>query len=1549
MDSWDRFLEAMRDPGDWLTRTVADVDQLQGSEGEQEPLTQEDTATEDARTDSETEDHRVPSLSEPAGSGDEWNVAGRHEDSQTQEVPTGLWWTVGLLEVLGAEVHGSSASMTTATEAAEEEPPVGPPNENEWDHRYVTKQTPAEHLRIARRYRQHVLTRHGRGEPRSEVMELLEQAISPELGPQEREDVRAQLSSNEDMFALSNSDLGRTTWASIRIDTGDHPPIAQNPCRMSPKEREAVDKELARMAEDGIIEPSISPWVSPAVLVEKKEGGGTRFCVDLRKVNGVTATVRYPLGTVAELIDRVTPPGGQPRIYSTLDLKSGYWQVPIADEASKERTAFATPTSQWQYTVMPMGLKNSAAVFAALMNMVLRPLLGRCALAYLDDIIIYSNSVGKHCQHLLDVFDLLRLAGLRISAKKCHFGYRQVEFLGFVIDGEYGTVTPCPRNVANLEALPSPRNLRELRAMLGLAGYYRHMVEGFSIIAEPLYTLLRQDVPWRWTEQEEEAFQQLKDAVTSYPILRAPDFERPFLLQTDWCTTAVAACLSQKDEDGCEYAVQFASKKLNGSQLNWSSAHGEAFAAVWAVKHFRPYLHGSHFILVTDSMAVRHLKTAGTRDLSGKLARYALLLQAYDFEIVHKPGAKHGNVDGLSRLAHLLGGEPGPEEDGDGEAGCAALVVQGEEEAIIEVLMTDGMWDAEEHRGVAARQPPSTNPPGPHPRATATGQPQQAPSQPNTSLAYRQSIPTCQLTPLRRLVMTAPCAEHTAARGTAPASTSTAGEPQPDQHPLTETHREPSARDLATGSEHMGMPDEPVEIQPDEGEAQGRVAGPGPSGVKPSWRAPVGWNAEVEESPSEDEDPSLVCEVCGKGKPSSTMLICDHENCETGWHMGCLPQPITEMPDEGWLCPRCEGKGRGAAEAADPGDDEMEEEPSSSRTDGDEPYEAPEDEGEEDEETDGGEEGDLVGEGAELQAPGEQPEAAGQQLPGGRRNPQGQESAVWGDHALLTYLRTEELPYDRSVSAMQNLKEVRRVMAKARSYRWENGQLYQLRGKNRVKVRIVRQQERKALVEEAHGLAHWGMNKTHSLLKARVFWDGMRKDVEDYVRQCEKCKAQHHKLLRSAPLNPQPLVPLWNRVHIDMMGPYPTTPNGNRFIIIAVDSWSKFPEVGALPSKASRLTRHFFYSQWIARYGCCEVLYSDNGSEWQDEFAALLREHRITHQRIAPYTPHSNGMAERMVGVLLGSLRKLVNESSTDWDEKLYQVAYAYRATRQDSTRVSPALCLFGRELSTAGARPPAQVRAPAPLDELMEEGEEDMTEEHYAALQVRRLQLEQVARGVDSNLQKAKAKNERDYNARQYQSRPSKRVRFNEPGPALTSTPLAGGGAAATPRAPPSQGLAHTAEGGSHGAEVVTAPPAPPSQSLAHVAGSGSQSAGAAAAPQRTPGRNPSGLAGNTQGREIPVVNLVEDDALPHVPDLAENTLVYRKIKRQTKLDPDREGPYFFHAWHPTGKWALVLDAEGKSITVQRSRLLIPDAAAKAAEAKTGKQEEQYKGWTSY
>ncbi|KXZ46378.1 hypothetical protein GPECTOR_44g54 [Gonium pectorale] len=450
-------------------------------------------------------------------------------------------------------------------------------------------------------------------QPNEELEALLLSKVNPDLEEAAKHAIGECLLANLDLFARTNSDLGRTTWVAMKVDTGDSPPIFTLPYRMSKAERDAVDSEIRRMLADGIIEPSTSPWSSPVVVVPKRDTGELQFCVDMRRINEVKRTMRYPLGHIQDILDTVAPSAGQTCYYSSLDLKSGFWQVPMADEASKDRVSFHAASSQWQYKVMPMGLKSSPAVFAEFMRRVLAPVLPgsvpvgtkgsqkseACAMVSLDDILIYSPDITSHVRHLQQVFDLLQLASLKAAVKKCTFGQRRIQFLGHVLDGSNGTVAPSPRNVAVITTYPSPRNVRQVRALLGTVGYYRSFVPGFSLIARPLFDLLKKDAPWRWGSDEEHAFQTLKHALTSELILRAPDFDRHFFVQTDFCKSAVAACLAQKGDDGKQCAAQFASKKLTPAQMAWSSADGEAYAAVWAIKHFRPYLYGKKFTLVT--------------------------------------------------------------------------------------------------------------------------------------------------------------------------------------------------------------------------------------------------------------------------------------------------------------------------------------------------------------------------------------------------------------------------------------------------------------------------------------------------------------------------------------------------------------------------------------------------------------------------------------------------------------------------------------------------------------------------------------------------------------------------------------------------------------------------------------------------------------------------------------------------------------------------------------------------------------------------------------
>lgn len=284
-----------------------------------------------------------------------------------------------------------------------------------------------------------------------------------------------------------------------------------------------------------------------------------------------------------------------------------------------------------------------------------------------------------------------------------------------------------------------------------------------------------------------------------------------------------------------------------------------------------------------------------------------------------------------------------------------------------------------------------------------------------------------------------------------------------------------------------------------------------------------------------------------------------------------------------------------------------------------------------------------------------------------------------------------------------------------------------------------------------HGLAHQGAAKTYGILSRQVYWDNMYNDVKAYVRKCPQCNRQKQVLFRSHQLKPLPQVPLWGRVHVDLMGPYQKTKRGARYIILAIDSWSKWVEVGVLTKKGSAETARFFWEQFVTRYGSPKVCLTDRGKEWQGEFGALLARQGIRHTRTAAYRPQTNGLAERMVGVMVAALRKMVNDHQDNWDEYVHQVALAHRAAPHSSTGVSPALAVYTQEIRVGGeAAPGGPATAVSDAEEEEEEAETgDWAPEDHQALADRGVAAERLALGVGRRLDRAKERNARQFAAR--------------------------------------------------------------------------------------------------------------------------------------------------------------------------------------------------------
>ena len=393
------------------------------------------------------------------------------------------------------------------------------------------------------------------------------------------------------------------------------------------------------MERDGVIERSTSEWAFPIVLVKKKDGS-LRMCVDYRRLNAVSDADAYPMPRVDDMIDAL----GKAKYITTLDLARGYWQVPVLEE-SRPLTAFATPYGLYQFRVMPFGLQGAPATFQRMMDQVLADC-SEYAAAYLDDVIIHSTCWEDHVRHVRDVLQKLRRAGLTIKPKKCQFGMNSCLYLGHVVGN--GEVRPEKAKLQAVEEFPTPTTKKQVRAFLGLTGYYRKFIPDFAEVAAPLTDLTRKNMPVKppWTDDCGRAFSTLKRILCSEPILRSPDFQREFILQTDASEKGIGAVLSQFDDAGSEHPVAFYSRKLLPRETRYSTVEKECLAIKAATHTFRVYLLGRRFTIQTDHRALEWLDRL--KDNNSRLTRWSLALQPYRYTVLYRAGTANGNADGLS-------------------------------------------------------------------------------------------------------------------------------------------------------------------------------------------------------------------------------------------------------------------------------------------------------------------------------------------------------------------------------------------------------------------------------------------------------------------------------------------------------------------------------------------------------------------------------------------------------------------------------------------------------------------------------------------------------------------------------------------------------------------------------------------------------------------------------------------------------------------------------------------------------------------------------------
>ena len=430
-----------------------------------------------------------------------------------------------------------------------------------------------------------------------------------------------------------------TYLATHHIDLSDDRPINQSPYRKSRAERDIICTQVETMLKNNIVEPSRSPWASPVVLIPKPDGS-MRFCIDYRKLNDVTIRDVYPLPRIDDSLALL---GGN-QFFSSLDMAAGYWQIAMADK-DKNKTAFITEDGLYHFKVMPFGLNNAPATFQRLMDAVLAGLKWKTLLVYLDDIIVFSSSFDRHIKDLHDAFIRIREANLRLKANKCSLFSSELKYLGFIVSRE--GIRPNPDKVKAILNMPAPNCATEARSFIGKCNYYRGHIPWFSKLMDPIYNTLLVTKKFLWTSKANQNFKEIKEHLAQAPLLRHPDFDLLFKLQTDACDTGIGGVLSQKF-NGVEHPIWYLSRQLSPAEKKWCPREKEALAIIWACEKCRPYLIGVKFTIETDHHSLQWLQKAKS---PARLVRWALRLSEYDFDIKYRKGDDNSNADALSRLA----------------------------------------------------------------------------------------------------------------------------------------------------------------------------------------------------------------------------------------------------------------------------------------------------------------------------------------------------------------------------------------------------------------------------------------------------------------------------------------------------------------------------------------------------------------------------------------------------------------------------------------------------------------------------------------------------------------------------------------------------------------------------------------------------------------------------------------------------------------------------------------------------------------------------------
>ena len=1016
-------------------------------------------------------------------------------------------------------------------------------------------------------------------------------------------------------------------------------PRAARQYRLTPLEHSELEKQIQHLLSMGWIQPSISPWAS-SVLFAPKPGGKLRLCVDYRYLNENTVKNTYPLPRIDALLDKLK---GQ-RYFSALDLASGYHQIQLA-ESSQPKTAFRTPDGLYEWTVMPFGLTNAPSVFQQAMHVVLRGLIGKICLAYLDDIIIISKSAEEHAENLDLVLTRLHEHNFFCNAVKCQFAMQEVKYLGHIVTADI--VKPDPHKVSVLQQWPvadlqsSPNSIR---SFLGLAGYFRRFIPKFPTLAAPLLERVKAKGQAAWTEQCTKAFNDIKQALVNATGLHHPDLNASFHVYTDASDYAYGAVLMQ-DHDTALHPVAWIGRKMNSSEVHHATFEKELGAIVFAARQWRCYLENGHPVYIhSDHNPLRYLQTQ--QRLNSKQARWVETLSRINWQIMYVPGDKNVVADAVSRATHLPAMTV-PLHDSH-PITCVSINGHGipnhitcHYPAITLITLvarrchSSHFLDPSEFEVLNITNGSMDKSPGPPATRQAVQFRDQLPPISPPASDYSQLLAKLGLPPglpdLQCRSTFPNLGQPQDPRKPSPPIT-ISSEPDPSRPPP------PPAITISSTSHSQPAAPAPTAITVDSTSPPSLPPAPAitisdsASPPPPAALSPRSPQLQLPTSPRD-----LPPTPSAPRRQSFSMLASRHRPARTTLVAAAHPLP----------CPTSTTRHRRQTPSASP----LLARPA---TDDAAAAAGP------DAEVAWADSEDMILDGRAIDA------------------------LHLGAHSQSELLQQQSNKFlTLDLNADDFWRRLRIGYAHdcvfenpPNSYQFDPKlEIYMY--KNKIVVPDHDYLRRQILLwHHAHPWhAHMGVSRTASLITDSFYWPNIHQDVKDFVSQCHSCQTMKAPSEREAVMSPLPVPSAcWRIVSVDMITQLPTSTAGHDCVVVFVDQFSKM--VRLIPTVSSLTGPGFaaiFFQQIYPHYGLPLGICSDRGTQWNNNFFKSLCAHLgVSLQLTFSYHPRANGQVERYNRVIEEALRHFIGPAHDDWDDFLPHIEFSMNSSKSSATGCTP-------------------------------------------------------------------------------------------------------------------------------------------------------------------------------------------------------------------------------------------------------------------------------------